>query len=243
VKLSPSTCPECRERVEALEVVVEAVALVTVEGYGVFQHVGDGDVDWSSARPTMPKGWTAARCPRGHRFRVRVKREESPAKACGPVPRGARAVPVRDSARPAIVDEDDYARATAREWTLTGGYATTSITRGGHRTVVTLGRYLADAPSGHIIGHRNGDRLDCRRENLKTRGGGNVVPPKGRRHRWGVRLSVDGHRIRLWGWPSERYAREMAALADERAIRLRGKGLPFAEIKREIEEAVGRRVE
>jgi hypothetical protein len=71
----------------------------------------------------------------------------------------------------ALVDEDDYERASTYKWhAIKRGrlhHAMRSVKRGGVRSTVYLHRWLMDAPTGIEVDHRNGDGLDNRRENLR----------------------------------------------------------------------------
>jgi hypothetical protein len=73
----------------------------------------------------------------------------------------------------ALIDAADVPRVCAYKWyalTTRGGktYACRNIRRpDGRRTTQYLHRFLAGAPDGLEVDHRNGDGLDCRRENLR----------------------------------------------------------------------------
>jgi len=111
----------------------------------------------------------------------------------------------------ALVDDADYPRATAFKWFLGGHkgrrYAARSVTRGGGHTTLYLHRFLLEPPPGLEVDHRNGDGLDCRRDNLRVvthkvnqanisaRPTRNVDRLRGR---YAVRLKVDG-RTRRFG--------------------------------------------
>lgn len=83
------------------------------------------------------------------------------------LPPGARAVPVRGSSRPAIVDEADYARVSRYSWRMAGGgrrYPTASI---GNRSV-GMHRLITGAPEGKVVDHADHDTLNNRRANLRV---------------------------------------------------------------------------
>ena len=98
------------------------------------------------------------------------------------------AIPVRGSDRPALVDVEDARRVLALVWRAAGGrpgqrYAATSRpgakTGGGVRYLhhFVLGR----APSRRlVVDHRNGDRMDCRKSNLRM-----ATPSQNQWHRSG----------------------------------------------------------
>lgn len=64
----------------------------------------------------------------------------------------------------AVVDDADYEAVSAHRWYNHGGGYVTTIIRG---KVVLMHRFLMDAKPGEVIDHRNGDRRDNRRENLR----------------------------------------------------------------------------
>lgn len=67
----------------------------------------------------------------------------------------------------ALVDDADYAAVSIHAWTFKGGYAArTEYTTQGPRFVL-LHRVLLCAGEGVEVDHKNRDRLDCRRHNLR----------------------------------------------------------------------------
>lgn len=70
----------------------------------------------------------------------------------------------------AQVDVDDLPRVATRRWCLSSGWARSSETRQGKVRQVFLHRFLLDLDTGNPgrVIHLNGDRLDNRRENLRT---------------------------------------------------------------------------
>jgi hypothetical protein len=74
----------------------------------------------------------------------------------------------------ALVDDEDFERVTARNWSAKFSkrgkrfYARTNIGSGvGNQKTVELQRFIMGEPPGTWIDHRNGDTLDCRKENLR----------------------------------------------------------------------------
>jgi len=71
----------------------------------------------------------------------------------------------------AIVDDDDFDEVSQYKWhaVTKGGfpYAVRGVGKRPNRGKVSLHRVLLNAPDGMEVDHRNGDTLDCRRENLR----------------------------------------------------------------------------
>ena len=132
--------------------------------------------------------------------------------------------------RQARVSDSDYPTLSQFKWRYTsGGYAARTVRDHGRTLTVYLHRFLLDAQPGQQIDHRNGDKLDCRRENLRLATGAEnqrnkrvsansrtglkgVAPYRGKFH---ARIRVDGRRIHLGYWPDA----ETAALVYDAAAR------------------------
>jgi len=68
----------------------------------------------------------------------------------------------------AIVDEEDYDRIKHLPWHQHKGYAVYSTTHaGGKRESGRLHRIIMNAPKGVLVDHKDGNRLDCRKDNLR----------------------------------------------------------------------------
>src|SRR5574343_596006 len=67
----------------------------------------------------------------------------------------------------AIVDDDDYENLLSWKWTYSGGYAYRLKTIQGKSKKIWLHRFIANIPDGLYTDHINGDKLDCRKENLR----------------------------------------------------------------------------
>lgn len=65
----------------------------------------------------------------------------------------------------AIIDEEDYNRVVGYKFCFTGGYAAARIKGTSKR--IKLHRLIMNAPNGVDVDHKNGNKLDCRKENLR----------------------------------------------------------------------------
>src|SRR5262245_59477244 len=67
-----------------------------------------------------------------------------------------------------LVDDDIYEIIKGVKWRLNEkGYAVRSTELDGKMTVIKLHRFIMDAPPRQEVDHRDGNKLDCRRENLR----------------------------------------------------------------------------
>lgn len=66
--------------------------------------------------------------------------------------------------RYALVDEDDFVRVTQWSWHFDGRYARGYPASGKEY----LHRYIMQPKAGKVVDHINGDKLDCRRENMRV---------------------------------------------------------------------------
>ena len=114
----------------------------------------------------------------------------------------------------AIIDDSDYPTVSQWKWLYVGsGYAGRFLWHDGTKSLLYLHRFLLDAQPGQRVDHISGDRMDCRRANLRlatTRQNvqnrrclaGTVSGMKGvcwhkNAGKWHVRISVDGTRLHL----------------------------------------------
>jgi hypothetical protein len=99
----------------------------------------------------------------------------------------------------ALVEEPDLALALGRSWNLSDGYARHNTHRGGraHQVATFMHRLFLGEPAGREVDHRNRDRLDNRRCNLragtKAENRQNVAP-RGRSRFRGVHWSTEKRR-------------------------------------------------
>ena len=110
----------------------------------------------------------------------------------------------------ALVDDVDYERVAAKRWSVVRArqiaevyYARHAFWVDGKSQSILLHRFILDAPAGQPVDHVNGDRLDCRRANLRfctlSQNAANRAPRpnafKGvnrRSSRWEAHIKVDG---------------------------------------------------
>jgi hypothetical protein len=122
---------------------------------GVFgRQIGCADITWLHLRNSLE-----VETVKSNRFRV-----------AGTVAYVALTDRAGKTVAEAIVDADDVARALefGRWRRLGSGYVATSKFENGKRREVYLHRFLADAPTGVVVDHINGDPLDNRKDNLRV---------------------------------------------------------------------------
>lgn len=68
----------------------------------------------------------------------------------------------------ALVDDDDYERINKHRWCLSDGYAMRKITVNGKSVSERMHRVINNTPEGFSTDHVNTNRLDNRKENLRT---------------------------------------------------------------------------
>src|SRR5947209_9538506 len=115
--------------------------------------------------------------------------------------------------RVAIIDDEDYERVIRHQWHFTKqGYAAGWVAASGRREKVLLHRFILAAPENINVDHVNGNKLDCRRSNLRlatrTENARNqrkrvsISKYKGiawheRAHKWQVGICINGKRHHL----------------------------------------------
>lgn len=79
----------------------------------------------------------------------------------------------------ALIDRADFDRlvnelAVSMNWTFNGG-SVRAATRGASGCLIGIARAIVGAGAGQFVKHRNRDRTDLRRKNLKVREGGQAT--------------------------------------------------------------------
>ena len=96
-------------------------------------------------------------------------------------------IPLKNSQLVALVDDEDYERVSAFVWHVMmprkKPYAATFryIAEGVYDNSLLLHRFVMDAPKGIQVDHKNGDTLDCRRENMRFANNSQNNQNKGKR--------------------------------------------------------------
>ena len=68
----------------------------------------------------------------------------------------------------ALVDDADFESVNGHKWNLSGEYPVSSFGKRPTRTKVSMHRFIMDAAKGTFVDHRDGNRLDNRRANLRS---------------------------------------------------------------------------
>ena len=105
---------------------------------------------------------------------------------------------IKVSYKQATIDEKDFQFLSQYRWWLTkDGYAYTQKSDGGKRTTILMHRMLLEPGVSEEVDHKNLDKLDNRRQNLRlcTRSQNNANRPSANRYK-GVRWSKNA-------WQSE----------------------------------------
>lgn len=119
----------------------------------------------------------------------------------------------------AIVDDEDYDRVSKLKWQYhTGGYAKSGV------KTIRLHRFILNAPPNLEVDHINGNKLDCRKSNIRlcSRKQNVRSVPKRKdttnkykgthflkhRNKWISRIQIDGKRINSGYFNTEKEAAE-----------------------------------
>ena len=141
-------------------------------------------------------------------------------------------IPLGNSSLVALVSPEDYERVSQYNWSLSShGYVVRNNYFDGKNHTQRLHRFIVNAQKGDIVDHKNRDKLDCTRGNLRHK----VTPQNSCRNRnkfsgdytskykgvafvcnrWLAYIYVDGKRIVLYRGDSE----EQACVAYNRGAR------------------------
>lgn len=152
----------------------------------------------------------------------------------------------------ALVDPEDYARLRRYAYypnrlpdgsLLVCRKATAGgVGRNGRRGHRLLAHDVLELPPRSRVKYLSGDRLDCRKANLRAQGGcvQQVGGAAHRRKPFRVMVTVGRRRYHLGYYPRPDMAAWAAREADRVARELRGRRLRPAEVQRELDLAVGR---
>ena len=111
----------------------------------------------------------------------------------------------------AIVSQEDFDSLSVYGWSVTKtGYAKRTVSTKGRKVSVYMHREVCSAPSSMDVDHKNRNRLDNRRENLRPctrsqnlanqpprRGRYKGVCFSGRENRWRATSQVDGKQVHI----------------------------------------------
>ena len=83
-----------------------------------------------------------------------------------------RTIPLTNSEQMIIVSDTDYERIMQHRWMLKhnghgGYYVARSVRRKSHVITIHLHRFIMQPDDGYDVHHRDGNKLDCSRENLE----------------------------------------------------------------------------
>ena len=67
----------------------------------------------------------------------------------------------------ALIDLEDLPKVAGYRWSRDRGYARTAIIKGGRKATVRLHRLLMSPADGQFIDHRDGNRGNCKKSNLR----------------------------------------------------------------------------
>lgn len=89
-------------------------------------------------------------------------------------------IPLGNSEKVALISPEDYERVSQYNWSLSSqGYVVRNNYFDGKNHTQKLHRFIVNAQKGDIVDHKNRDRLDCTRDNLRHK----VTPQNSCRNR------------------------------------------------------------
>jgi hypothetical protein len=154
-------------------------------------------------------------------------------------------LPLGGSGKVALVDRADFPRLNQFTWRLFQGQARRNCYVGGRRTTQQLShavlnlRHTAAKSEPRIeVKNLNGNKLDCRRENLRVAAWCSVRQIG--RQSFEVRTKIDGINYHVGCWPSAARAEEMRETVSALIVSLRGRNLTRRQIQSALDGATGR---
>jgi hypothetical protein len=126
----------------------------------------------------------------------------------------------------ALVDDEDFGTVSHHKWYLSAlGYAVTPVYVAGKRRSVLLHRFVMNAPKGKELDHKNRNKLDCQKENLRyaTRSENCRNRPVRSDNKFGVSgisKRAKGGYVVYWGTPPDRVWRNCKTFEEALKIRV-----------------------
>lgn len=128
----------------------------------------------------------------------------------------------------ALIDDEDLSRVELHTWRIRDdGYVQRTWGEEGRMCHELLHRFIMDAAEDQVVDHENGDRWDCRKENLRvatlSQNAANRPTTSQERawkgifphgNRWKARIKLEGRNVYLGSFPSPQeaaYAYDVAA--------------------------------
>lgn len=126
-------------------------------------------------------------------------------------------ISLTNSDKKVLTDDEDYEKLSRYSWSIHQGYVAAKV----QRKTVPIARLIMNAPKGMDVDHKNGDRLDNQKSNLricthqqnlqntsKRRGMSSIYKgvhwkPSGT---WRAATSKDGKKIHIGYFKEERHA-------------------------------------
>lgn len=146
----------------------------------------------------------------------------------------------------AIVDDEDFEILSQNKWYLgADGYARRNIKEGSKKTAIPMHRALLNPPSDRLIDHKNGNRCDNRRDNLRictrsenamnrgktkqnSSGYKGIYPEKhSKTNPWRAKIQIRGKSVQLGSFSSAKAAAEAYC---EAALKYHGEYARFTRI-------------
>lgn len=162
-------------------------------------------------------------------------------------------LPIGKQGYRALIDEQDFDRVSRHHWKMNRDRDTRAVfaytyaksgelTKSGRRRRVQLSHFILGLKQGERVYHRNGNRLDCRKENLVRKNGGNVyfdTPCK--RKPYKATVWIRNRNFYLGHYPSKAWAQDIIQYALPVAAECATQpNLTRNQIRRRLNLAIGR---